>query len=74
MADSNSPILSQIPYHFQRNKEYQFFMILDSLEYNFHVITIQIGVLCLTSEQRGYVVTAQVKKGKPWNLTLKLLM
>jgi len=37
-------------------------MILDSLEYTVHVMTIQFGVLCVTSEQRGYAVTAQVKK------------
>jgi len=39
-------------------------MIWDSLalEYTLHVINIQFGVLCLTSEQRGYAVTAQVKK------------
>jgi len=43
-------------------KEYQFFMICDSLEYTLHVIIIQFGVLCFTSEQRGYAVTAQVKK------------
>jgi len=49
-------------------------MILDSLEYTLHVITIQIGVLCVTREQRGYAVTAQVKKGKLWNLILKLLV
>jgi len=29
-------------------------MVLDSLEYTLHVITIQFGVLCVTSEQRGY--------------------
>jgi len=66
MAASKSPILSQIylPISYAI-KEYQFFMILDSLEYTLHVITIQqFGVLCLTSEQRGYAVTAQVKKGK----------
>jgi len=34
-------------------------MILDSLEYTLHVITIQFGVLCVTSEQLGYAVTAQ---------------
>jgi len=44
------------------------------LEYTLYVITIQFGVLCVTSEQRGYAVTAQVKKGKLWNLILKLLM
>jgi len=49
-------------------------MILDSLEYTLHVITIQFGVLCVTSEQRGYAVTAKVKKGQLWNLILKLLM
>jgi len=51
-------------------------MILDSLalEYTLHVITIQFGVLCLTSEQRGYEVTAQVKKGKLWNFISKLLV
>jgi len=49
-------------------------MILDSLEYPLHVITIQCGVLCLTSEQRGYAVTAHVEKGKLWNLMLKLLV
>jgi len=37
-------------------------MIWDSLEYILHVIIIQFGVLCVTSEQRGYAVTAQVKK------------
>jgi len=37
-------------------------MILDSLKYTLHVITIQFGVLCLTSEKRGYAVTAQVNK------------
>jgi len=55
-------------------KEYQFFMILDGLEYTLHVMTVQFGVLCVTSEQRGYAVTAQVKKGKLWNFILKLLM
>jgi len=49
-------------------------MILDSLECTLHVITIQFGVLCLTSEQRRYAMAAQVKKGKLWNLILKLLM
>jgi len=49
-------------------------MISDSLEYTYHVITIQFGVLCLTREQRGSSVTAQVKKGKLWNLILKLLV
>jgi len=28
----------------------------------------------LNSEQRGYAVTAQGKKGKLWNLILKLLV
>jgi len=49
-------------------------MILDSLEYTLLVIAIQFGVLCVTSEQRGYAVTAHVKKFKLWNLILKLLV
>jgi len=36
-------------------------MILDSLEYTLHVITLQFRVLCVISEQCGYAVTAQVK-------------
>jgi len=55
-------------------EEYAFFMDSDSLESTTHVKTNQFGVLCVTSEQRGYAVTAQVKKGNLWNLILKLLM
>jgi len=55
-------------------KNINFFMISDSLESTLHVITIQFGVLCVTSKQCGYAVTAQKKKGKLWNLILKLLM
>jgi len=46
-------------------------MILDSLEYTLHVITIQFGVLCVTSEQRGYGVTAQVKKKQTLEFNLE---
>jgi len=35
-------------------------MILDSLEYTLHVITIQFGVLCLTSAQRGKMQTLEL--------------
>jgi len=49
-------------------------MILESQEYTLHVINILFGVLCVISEQRGFAVTAQVKKGKLWNLILKRLM
>jgi len=64
MAACKSPILSQIASHYLRNKRIpiNFFIILDSLGYTLHVISIQFGVLCLTSEQRGYAVTAQGKK------------
>jgi len=51
-------------------KEYQFFMILDSLD-TLHVITIQFGVLCVTSEQRGYAVTTQVKKRQTLEFNLE---
>jgi len=46
-------------------------MISDSLEYTLHVITIQFGVLCVTREQRGYAVTAQVKKRQTLELNLE---
>jgi len=48
-------------------------MILDSLalEYSLHDITLQFGVLCLTSEQRGYAVTAQVKKRQTLEFNLE---
>jgi len=40
-----------------------------------HALLLKIlRVLRVTSEQRGYSVTAQVKEGKLWNLILKLLM
>jgi len=47
------------------------FMILDSLESTLHVITIQFGVLCVTSEQRGSSVTAQIKKRQTLEFNLE---
>jgi len=48
-----------------------FFIILDSLGYTLHVISIQFGVLCLTSEQRGYALTAQGKKRQTLEFNLE---
>jgi len=73
MAACKSPILSQIASHFlYAIKEYHFFLIiLDSLGYTLHVITIRFGVICLTSEQRGYAVIAQGKKRQTLEFNLE---
>jgi|GEM_PF-3464983 len=73
MAACKSPILSQIASHFLRNKRISifFFIILDSLGYILHDITIQFGVLCLTREQRGYAVTAEGKKRQTLEFNLE---
>jgi len=54
------------------------YMVFDnfsgSLESTLHIITNQFSVLCVTSVNLILSVTASVKKGKLWNLILRLLM
>jgi len=52
-------------------KNINVFINSDSLEPTLHVITIQFRVLCLTREQRGSSVTAQVKKRLTSGFNLK---